>query len=431
MVAADGTVLIGSYDSRLYALNFNGTEVVCAWQFTGSGPFFSSPAIGPDGVLYVGTSSGTFYAIANVPGLAQGPWPMFRRNVTRTAYDWNAVGGGVQAGESVFCLMTGPGNLLNVGGTFATAGGVTVNGVAKWSGYGWSAFGSGLSDGCAAAMTVSGNNVYAGGLFDRAGGALGPNLGKWVGVGWATFFGPNGPVYALAAAPNADLYVGGTFTTFWGTPVNNVARFRNGGQALGSGVNGTVHALAIDSQGRVYVGGGFSTAGGVSCANVACWTDPTWSALSSGTDSPVETLAIGANGLDVYAGGAFVHAFNGATPVLANGIAKWSGGVWSAMGTGVQALNLETGGQWVLVPGRVNALAVAGSTVYAAGDFDVAGVVGAGSVAVWNGTAWLPLGSGINGIAYTLGLTSDYLYVGGEFSSAGGTVASGIAQWKR
>jgi hypothetical protein len=145
----------------------------------------------------------------------------------------------------------------------------------------------------------------------------------------------------------------------------------------------------------------------------------------------VETLAIGANGLDLYVGGGFVHVSNGGASVLANGIAKWSGGVWSAVGNGIQALDLNANGQWVLVPGRVNALAVAGSTVYAAGDFDVAGVVGASNVAMWNGTAWLPLGSGINGIAYALGLTSDYLYVGGEFSVAGGTPASGIAQWKR
>src|SRR5439155_2855746 len=111
---------------------------------------------------------------------------------------------GVQPGASVFALTPGTGSALYVGGTFATAGGVTVNKIAQWNGTSWSALGTGLSDGYVTAGAVSGNNFYIGGLFAQAGGVAGPNFGKWVGIAWTTFLGPNGPDYDVAIAPDGD-----------------------------------------------------------------------------------------------------------------------------------------------------------------------------------------------------------------------------------
>jgi len=97
----------------------------------------------------------------------------------------------------------------------------------------------------------------------------------------------------------------------------------------------------------------------------------------------------------------------------------------------MQARQLNAAGETVTVSAHVNALAFSGSTLYAGGDFTLAGGNPANRVAVWNGTSWTTLGSGANDIVYAIGLTPDYLYLGGEFNSAGGAVVNGIARWKR
>jgi hypothetical protein len=56
-----------------------------------------------------------------------------------------------------------------------------------------------------------------------------------------------------------------------------------------------------------------------------------------------------------------------------------------------------------------------------------------GRVARWNGSAWLPLGSGVTHDVYALTPwddgTGSALYVGGRFQTAGGLYADGIARW--
>src|SRR6185369_13947577 len=100
----------------------------------------------------------------------------------------------------------------------------------------------------------------------------------------------------------------------------------------------------------------------------------------SGVDGDVLALAV--SGADLYAGGAFRTA--GGSPV--NGIAKWDGSRWSALGLGMNSF--------------VSAVAVSGSNVYAAGDFTSAtnadGVgIPAYHVAKWDGTSWSALRAGI------------------------------------
>jgi hypothetical protein len=81
----------------------------------------------------------------------------------------------------------------------------------------------------------------------------------------------------------------------------------------------------------------------------------------------------------------------------------------------------------------VGALAVAGGMLYAGGEFTNAGDLAANSIAQWNGSIWWPLGSGVafgNGerpFVYALAVTGNTLYAGGEFSIAGTNVSSGAA----
>lgn len=88
------------------------------------------------------------------------------------------------------------------------------------------------------------------------------------------------------------------------------------------------------------------------------------------------------------------------------------------------------------VPGNVFAVAQApDGTVYVGGDFTTAGGVPALGVARWTGTAWEALGSGLfyqsrTAIAYVLEIGPDgALYVGGQFQTAGGVPANSVARW--
>ena len=61
--------------------------------------------------------------------------------------------------------------------------------------------------------------------------------------------------------------------------------------------------------------------------------------------------------------------------------------------------------------------------------------VAANKIAKWDGTAWAPLGSGIEECCFVLALagfddgTGPALYVGGNFALAGGVPSRNIAKW--
>jgi hypothetical protein len=86
----------------------------------------------------------------------------------------------------------------------------------------------------------------------------------------------------------------------------------------------------------------------------------------------------------------------------------------------------------------VNAMIVfddgTGPALYAGGAFQNAGGVPANGVAKWDGVAWSPVGGGAGGgsvstfAIYDDG-TGPGLYAGGNFTSAGGVSATGIARW--
>ena len=60
VIAADGTMYVGSDDNKLYAINPDGT---LRWTFATGGVIDSSPAIGSDGTVYVGSDDNHLYAV--------------------------------------------------------------------------------------------------------------------------------------------------------------------------------------------------------------------------------------------------------------------------------------------------------------------------------------------------------------------------------
>ena len=55
------------------------------WEFETGGVVFSSPTIGSDGTVYVGSADNKLYAIkTDSKGLANSPWPMRGQNAQHT-----------------------------------------------------------------------------------------------------------------------------------------------------------------------------------------------------------------------------------------------------------------------------------------------------------------------------------------------------------
>jgi hypothetical protein len=83
--------------------------------------------------------------------------------------------------------------------------------------------------------------------------------------------------------------------------------------------------------------------------------------------------------------------------------------------------------------GQVSAAVTDGSgNLYIGGEFTTAGGIAANHIARWNGSSWSALGSGMSGsypYVLALAVSGNTLYAGGEFTTAGGNAANYIAQW--
>jgi hypothetical protein len=239
----------------------------------------------------------------------------------------------------------------------------------------------------------------------------------------------DGEVLCLACDRSGNLYAGGAFTAAGGVPANFIAKWDGSAwSALSSGIDSYVDSLACDTSGNLYAGGTFLTAGGVSANSIAKWNGTAWSALGSGISgsgmsgwSPfVSSLAFDSSG-NLYAGGNFTNAGG----VSANCIAKWDGIGWSALRSGI------SGGSHFFP--SVGSLACDSSdNLYAGGSFSSAGGVNATNIAKWNGSAWSALGSGMDPYGFVSSLACDSagnLYAGGDFTTAGGVDAEYAAKW--
>ncbi|MDE2641804.1 MAG: PQQ-binding-like beta-propeller repeat protein [Verrucomicrobiota bacterium] len=82
-IGADGTVYVGSDDRNVYALD--GKIGAKQWKFRTGSYVASSPAIVADGTVYVGSRDYNVYAFeTSSTGPADSSWPMFSQNAQRT-----------------------------------------------------------------------------------------------------------------------------------------------------------------------------------------------------------------------------------------------------------------------------------------------------------------------------------------------------------
>lgn len=288
--------------------------------------------------------------------------------------------------------------------------------------------------------------------------------------------GVNGAVNALAVLPDGALAVGGSFTMAGGVVARGIARWDgNTWSEIGGGVSGTcgscevVYAMERLPNGDLVVGGTFDAVGGIDSRFVARWNGVEWAPMGEGLDSPtalgVYTMCIGPTGQLIAGGALWVDV----GVIQRNAIVAWNGDQWEAMsesvlytfsdllptttGDVVVAGNFSSssaarlgvlrssalqgcGSRFCIAPvggsvdgSGVYALAeVASGRIVAGGIFSAIGGTSARNVAVWDGSMWRGLGSGVNGYVTSLCvLPNGDIAVGGNIGLAGSEHVSGVA----
>ncbi|MFN0242444.1 MAG: hypothetical protein ACKVWV_06075 [Planctomycetota bacterium] len=411
---------------------------------------------------------------------------------------WKPLGAGIAGTQSSILVRTlavyddGSGLALYVGGKFSQAGEVLANNVAKWDGASWHALGAGVTGTNAsvaqlsapAALTGSPSELYAVGQFTSAGGVAVNGIARWDGHAWAALgSGPEGMPLTMTWFDDGHgeaLYASGYFSGAVGAAVNTVAKWDGSGwtNVRSEIAWGMVWSIASFDDGhgaRLFAGGLLRELGGARVAGVAVWNGAQWSATvpTSGLDSYVYALATfdDGEGPELFASGQFAMAGG----VHVDGVAKWNGKRWARVGdfentalTSFAVFDDGTGPalyasgsrhdpsqpyiSWPYVAywedsiwweisanlggGGAASLAVfddgAGPALYAAGWHCLAGSTQPVAVARWTGSTWSPVGDLVDG-ASSLAVFDDgtgpALYAGGYSMSIGGAGVSYIARW--
>ncbi|HEX2839535.1 MAG TPA: hypothetical protein VHN77_15565 [Phycisphaerales bacterium] len=365
VVAAGDFISVGDTTASRIAVN-DGTR----WSPMGAG-FPSAPFVvgtwdpdGAGGLPSEVVAGGAFTSSGAVPLSRIGAW-------NGTA--WHALGSGLSASPRALTTWDadgpgGAGGLLVVGGSFATAGGVQVNGVGAWNGSAWQALGSGVGSSttvrCLTTWDPDGGGplqrvLVAGGDFTTAGGGAAQRIAAWDGQSWSPF----------SAGIGSTVYC----VTTWDPDGNG--------------------PLAE----QVFAGGTFSQAGGHSAARIAGWDGVDWRALGSGlsgTPNQSSTAANAVRSFDPDGNGPMpgylvvTGDFTSAGGVPAVGIARWNGAAWSAFGTGLGSVGDASGPSGRhLEERRIGVGGGFGQELVVSGRFIRADGVPAAGIALWSGAA--------------------------------------------
>lgn len=265
-------------------------------------------------------------------------------------------------------------------------------------------------------LVVSGDFTYAG--TKRANHVATWN-GDWqpLGTGFNNF-------PAAFAEYDGKLVAGGAFTATGSSLSTNGVAYWNGADwlPLGDGVGGAgtldswwgVHALTV-YEGKLVAGGNFTMAGGREALFVAAWDGSSWSTLDSGLNAEVFALTVYDNKL--IAGGAFTGPGYVGTPYTDSlrHIAAWNGSDWVPLGSGMFHF--------------VYSLSEFDGNLIAGGAFPTAGGLLVHNIAQWDGSEWLNLSSGTGNSVVCLTTYNERLVAGGYFIQAGTIAGNGIASW--
>ena len=279
-----------------------------------------------------------------------------------------------------------------------------------------------------------GTDVYVGGTFDY----VGPFTGNGVVLdtanglrksGWPTVEG--GQVLAAVPDGSGGWFIGGDFDKVGGQSRLNVAHIRADktiDPAWNPGTNNAVRAMVV-SGGYLYIGGDFTVVAGITntYSRLAALSVTTgvprndWIPTASATVRAMAMATVGGTSYVVIAG-----SFTTVNSTSHRRLAR------------VRASDGAADGGWLpgVMDDHVNAMAIAGSTVFVAGSFDEFDDPNSSTNLVRHGLGSFDLGTGApttwvadvgGGFVNALAYDGVRLYAGGGFTSIGLTSVAGLA----
>ena len=320
---------------------------------------------------------------------------------------------------------------------------------------------------------VHDGKLYIGGDFQHVGDIAANRIACWDGQSWREIGGGVSfseipdfcHVYAMTFYED-QLIVGGSFTVAGGSEVSHIASWDGQNWSnLGGGVNHYVLSLIVH-EGRLIAGGIFWEAGGIEASKIAAWNGVQWEAMGAGLGGGFGAVALEDYGGFLYAGGDFSNGlarwsgeewvfdfqgglccgdggyaianvllatdaglvvggmFHEAGPIVAHNIAVWNGSEWGDMNSGLYG---EFNGNW----SEVYAVQEYHGDLYAGGIYQEAGEPGiiVNCIARWDGEAWNAMGAGITDHCYALCVHQDTLITCGDYRTFNGTEGRGMAKW--
>ncbi|TNE71597.1 MAG: T9SS type A sorting domain-containing protein [Bacteroidetes bacterium] len=349
------------------------------------------------------------------------------------AQSWEDVGGGTN--NSSHAMLTWNGYLVNLG-SFNNP----CQRVALWDGTSWSCLGTANMGQVARAGVVwNGNLVVVGDFWNTQQPCVGCNgVAMWDDVNqvWTPLGnGVNNDVLCVTVY-NGDLIIGGDFTQASGVPSSRVVRYNevtDTWESIGAvtDFDNDVRCMTV-FDGELWVGGDFNNVGGNSPSDgVVKWDESLgqWVGGNSGVDivggvnETIRVLYVNPNDGNLYMGGHFteIHDGDAAAPdPNMSGIAMYDGSNWYPLGTGLNDY--------------VRAIYEYNGNLIAGGYFTVAGGVSAQKIARWNGSAWSAMGGGFDGSGIDEYVKSamtwnGIFFAGGAYTQAEGGPMNYIAQW--
>lgn len=245
----------------------------------------------------------------------------------------------------------------------------------------------------------------------------------------------DGGLSALAVGPDHGIYVGGLFDSVNGIARKGIAKLTPSTGTVVSDwdarTDGSVTSIVVAADDKLYLGGYFTKIGGVArpwaarLSSASAILDTTWNPNLPGA---AQASALDAGG-NLYVGGQSSMAEQAPFPFAfklseqdGSTMPEWHADLWAV---------------WDITPWAyfVNSIVVdANETVYLSGIFGVPGDIDERSLARFSGqnglvdVQWRPSFFGSSNIVTEIG--ADRVYVGGDFSRAGGQPRQGLAAFQ-
>ncbi|MEW6467510.1 MAG: PKD domain-containing protein [Bacteroidota bacterium] len=338
----------------------------------------------------------------------------------QTPNQWNAVGGNVLGNDiHGFGIWN---NQLAMGGSFNNT---PCNKIATFDSTNWFCPAGGIGAVVRAVISYNGNLVAVGDFWNNNQPCTNCNgVAMWNGTAWVPLgTGFNNDVLCLAVW-NGNLIAGGDFTTADGNTCYRVAQWNGSNWSaiggLDTAFNNDVRALAVYN-GSLWVGGDFTNVNGCTpCDRVVRWGGTAWVGGNSGVDIPggldstVRCFYVDPQTNLLYMGGHFIEVGGNTN---CSGVAVYNGSAWSALGTGVNSY--------------VRAINKYNGNIIVGGDFTMAGSTAANRIAKWSpsSSTWSAMGTGMDQYVRAIIPYKGELYAGGSFTTAGSQNWTYIAKW--